>query len=429
MFKPKIWLLLVSLVVVSLALTACGASPAAAPATEQVAPAKEEAPAEQAAATEEKAAAEAGATNQETLIIGGALSLTGIQAPLDEPGLRGAQLAVKELNKQGGILGRPVEFINLDGKSDPVTVGNVTVQLIEQGAVAIVAPCDFDFGGPASREAQKVGLVGISTCASSPKYGSQALGDKQFTLSMWNTTMGAAAAEYAFKEKGWKTAYVVTDTFIDYTTSLSEYFIASFKALGGNVLFEDTYTQGDQDFSAQLARIQALETPPDFLYISSYSPDLGTIIRTIREAGITTPIVGGDSYDDPGLFAAIGPQYGSDIYFITHSWMGPEAGKKVEDFLKLYQAEYNKTPDTSFVATGWDTVMVLAQAMEAAGTTDGAAVTKAMEGREFDLLTGKLKWSSAADGHEPDIEAAIVGLKDGQPYFIKWLLPEDVPAP
>ena len=90
----------------------------------------------------------------EPILIGGALSLTGIQAPLDEPGLRGAELAVEELNRTGGVLGRPVEFINLDGKSDPVTVGNVTVELIDRGAVAIVAPCDFDFGGPASREAQ-----------------------------------------------------------------------------------------------------------------------------------------------------------------------------------------------------------------------------------------------------------------------------------
>jgi branched-chain amino acid transport system substrate-binding protein len=368
-------------------------------------------------------------TSGEPIIIGGALSLTGIQAPLDEPGLRGAQVAEKYLNDHGGILGRPVKFINLDGKSDPVTVGNVTVQLIQQGAAAIVAPCDFDFGGPASREAQKAGLVGISTCASSPRYGSKALGDKQFTLSMWNTTMGAAAAQYAFNEKKWKSAYVVTDTFIDYTTSLSQYFIEDFKSLGGQVVFEDTYTQGDQDFSAQLARIKALPQLPDFIYISSYNPDLTTIIRTIREAGIKTPIMGGDSYDDPALWEGVGPDYGNDIYFVTHSWMGPEAGQKIVDFLKLYQAMFNKAPDTSFVATGYDTLMVLAQAMDAAKSTDGAAVAKVMESTQFDLLTGKLTWSSAADGHEPNIETVIVQVQGGKPEFVEWLAPTNVPKP
>jgi len=147
--------------------------------------------------------------------------------------------------------------------------------------------------------------------------------DKVFTLSMWNTTMGATAAEYAYKTKNWTKAWVVTDTFIDYTTSLSRYFIAQFETLGGTVLFEDTYTQGAQDFSAQLARIQASTEEPDFIYVSSYMPDLGTIIRTIREAGIDLPIVGGDTYDDPGLFEAVGPDYGNEVYFVTHGFLSP----------------------------------------------------------------------------------------------------------
>ncbi|MGD1984113.1 MAG: ABC transporter substrate-binding protein, partial [Chromatiaceae bacterium] len=178
------------------------------------------------------------AEESDVILIGGALSSTGVQAPLDEPGLKGAQVAVKALNDAGGLLGKPVKFINLDGKSDPVTVGNIAVELIDKGAELIVAPCDFDFGGPASREAQKVGIVGISTCASDPLYSSWSLGDKQFTLSMWNTTMGATAAEYAINERGWKNAYVVTDQFIAYTKSLSKYFVAHFEAIGGNILGE-----------------------------------------------------------------------------------------------------------------------------------------------------------------------------------------------
>ncbi len=365
----------------------------------------------------------------EPIMIGGALSLTGIQAPLDEPGLRGAELAVEELNRTGGVLGRPVEFVNLDGKSDPVTVGNVAVDLIDRGAVALVAPCDFDFGSPASREAQSAGLVGISTCASSPLYNSIVLGDEQFTLSMWNTTMGAAAAQYAYEEMGWKTVYVVTDSFIDYTTSLSEFFIKQFEFLGGTVIFEDSYTQGDQDFSAQLARIRDLDELPDFLYISSYMPDLGLIIRTVREAGIDIPIMGGDSYDDPGLWAAVGKDYGNDIIFVTHSWLGEGASPDAQHFLDLYNEKYDKAPDTSFVVTGWDSIMVLAQAMELAGSTDGAAMAKAMENHEFDLLTGKLVWSDAASGHEPNIEAFLVELVESEPKFVERLLPHDIPKP
>lgn len=362
------------------------------------------------------------------ILIGGSLCLTGIQAPLDEPGLRGAELAVKYINEHGGVLGKQLRFVNLDGKSDPVVVGSNAAQLVAEGVEYMISPCDFDMGGPANREAQKAGIVGVSTCASSPLAGSVTLGDKQFTLSMWNTTMGAAAAEYAYNTMGWKTAYVVTDTFIDYTTSLSEYFIAHFEKLGGKVIAEDKYTQGAQDFSAQLARLQRAEKP-DVLFISSYMPDLGTIIRTIRQAGIDAPVMGGDSYDDQGLFDALGEKFGSDVYFVTHSFMAPGVTPGMADFLDLYKAEYGDMPDTSMVATGWDAVQVFAQAAAKAGTTEGAALAKAMEGTEFDLLTGKLVWSDAATGHEPDIEAPIVELKEGKPEFIGWVRPSDVPKP
>jgi branched-chain amino acid transport system substrate-binding protein len=362
------------------------------------------------------------------IVIGASLTLTGIQAPFDEPGLRGGNLAVEELNKKGGILGKQVQLDNLDGKSDPVVVGNNAIQLIDRGAAAIIAPCDFDFGSPASREAQKAGLVGISTCASSPLYSSTNLGDKQFTLSMWNTTMGSSAAEYAFKEKGWKTAYVVTDTFIDYTKSLSRYFIDSFKNAGGEVFGEDTYTQGAQDFSAQLQRIQGLATQPDVYFVSSYQPDLGTIIRAMRSAGITAPIFGGDSYDDPQLVQTLG-DLGKDVFFITHTFATPEAGPNMQAFLDLWQAKFGEAPDTAFVATGWDTVNVLAQAMEQAGSTDGAAVAKAMEEIQFDLLTGKLDWSDAASGHEPNKETVVVEITQGSTKFLGWYLPEYLPKP
>ena len=363
------------------------------------------------------------------ILIGGALSQTGVQAPLDEPGLRGAQVAVKALNEAGGVLGKQIKFVNIDGKSDPVTVGNVTVELLDQGAELIVAPCDFDFGGPASREAQSAGKVGISTCASDPLYSSWSLGDLQFTLSMWNTTMGAAAAEYAFNERGWKTAYVVTDQFIAYTKSLSKYFLEHFAALGGKILLEDTYTNGDNDFSAQLARLKALGETPDVVFISSYGTDIAMIIRTLRESGIDSPVVGGDSYDDPAIFEALGEKFGSDIYFVTHTWMGPESHPEMADFIKLFNDYHGSDPDTAFVAVGWDTIMMLAQAMEIAGSTEGAAVAKALEENEFDLLTGKLSYSSAADGHYPAKAAAMVALDKGMPSFLGWRQPANPPPP
>lgn len=382
-----------------------------------------------AATTVAVALAGSAAADDDKIVIGGALSLTGVQAPLDTPGYKGAQVAVKYLNDNGGVLGKQVEFINIDGKSDPVTVGNVTIELIEKGAQVIVAPCDFDFGSPASREAQNAGLVGISTCASDPLYSSWSLGDKQFTLSMWNTTMGATAADFAVKEKGWKTAYVVTDQFIAYTKSLSKYFIEQFKKDGGEIILEDTYTNGDNNFSAQLARLKALGKKPDVIFVSSYGTDIGVIIRALREVGYDAPIMGGDAYDDPALHQALGEKMGNDVYFVTHTWAGADASEDMKKFQALYKDMFKADPDTAFVATGWDTIMMIAQAAKAAGSVEGSALAKGLEDSQFKLLTGDLDYGTADEGHVPNKAAALVELKGGKPTFLGWRKPESLPAP
>lgn len=73
--------------------------------------------------------------------------------------------------------------------------------------------------------------------------------------------------------------------------------------------------------------------------------------------------------------------------------------------------------------------MLMAQAAKIAGTTDGAAVAKALTSQEFKLLTGNLRYRSAAEGHAPDKSAVLAGLKNGKPYLIGWRLPENPPAP
>ena len=109
--------------------------------------------------------------------------------------------------------------------------------------------------------------------------------------------------------------------------------------------------------------------------------------------------------------------------------MGPEAHPDMPKFIELYKAQYGSEPDTSFVATGWDTVMLMAQAVKIAGSTDGAAVAKALEENEFDLLTGKLSYTSAELGHQPNKSAAVMAINGGKPSFLGWRRAESQPAP
>lgn len=364
------------------------------------------------------------AQDEGPIILGAPVNLTDWMAGYDVPALEGAKLAVKQINEAGGVLGRQLQIIELDGQTDPVVVGNVARELIDQGAEAILAPCDFDFGGAAaSQAAQEAGLVGVSFCASSPLFGSATLGDKQFTLSMWNQTMSAAAAQFGIEEQGWTTAATIIDQGTEYTQSLGDYFVATWEHLGGEIVSEDTYQLGDMTAAAQAQTILDLDEQPDVIFISANMPDYGGIIADIRSAGITAPIMGGDSMDTREFYEVLGTELGHDIFISTHSFIGPEAGPAMETFIADFEAEYGSPPGVAFAAMGFDTVMVLADAIERAGTTEGAALAAAMVNTEYDLLSGKLTWSDAASGHVPDKEAFILEVVDGKPTFIMRLKP------
>jgi branched-chain amino acid transport system substrate-binding protein len=360
------------------------------------------------------------------IVLGAAVHQSDWMAAYDLPPLEGARLAVEQINANGGVLGRPLELIDGDGRTDPATVGNVAIELIDAGAEVLIAPCDFDYGAPVSQAAQEAGLVGVSTCASSPLYGSKALGDKQFTVSMWNQTMSAAAAQFAM-EQGWTNAATIIDNSTEYTQSLGEYFVETFEHLGGTVVNEDTYTMGDMQISAQIQRLQNLPEAPDVIFLSTNMPDYAMMVRELRAAGFEQPLMGGDAMDTADFYPAVGADLGNNIFISTHSFTGPEVSPAMADFLALYEEEHGKAPETAFVVMGWDTVNIIAQAIEAAGTTEGAALAKAMEEGQYELLSGNLDWADAAGGHAPTKEAFILEVVNGEPTFVQTLLPEWAP--
>ncbi|CAN5536100.1 ABC transporter substrate-binding protein [soil metagenome] len=368
------------------------------------------------------------AQDEGPILIGAPVHLTGWMAAYDGPPLQGAKLAIQKINEAGGVLGRELQLIELDGKTDQVTVGNAAREVIQNGAEIILAPCDFDYGAPAGQAAQEAGIVGVSFCASSPLYGSATLGDKQFTLSMWNQTMSAAAAEFAFNEKGFRTAATIIDQGTEYTQSLGDYFVETWNHLGGEVVNEDTYQIGDMQAAAQAQRIISLDEQPDVLFISANMPDYAAIIADVRSAGITSVIMGGDAMDTVEFYEALGSELGNDIFISTHSFIGAEAGPEMEQFIADFEAEFGEVPGVSFAAMGWDVIQVLAQSIEAAGTTEGAALAEAMENTEFELLSGNLTWSDAAGGHVPNKEAFILEVVDGAPTFVTRIKPSWTPA-
>ncbi|NTU81791.1 MAG: ABC transporter substrate-binding protein [Chloroflexales bacterium] len=209
---------------------------------------------------------------------------------------------------------------------------------------------------------------------------------------------------------------------------LGGYFKAHFTEAGGTIVLEDQYDDKATDFSAQIAKVKALATQPDFYYIAAMPYNVGTVVKQFRDAGLTGPIVGGDGYDDPSWIAAAGAA-SDNVFFSTHALNSPDKGTEAyKKFYSAYKAEYGHDPENAFAGLGYDAVYLLADAITRAGGTDPAAIKQALETtQKFPGITGSITF--APESHVPQKGVTIIALKGGQYTLGAEVVPEKVPAP
>src|SRR5262245_12768260 len=393
--------------ITALALAACGGAPAAQPAGQPT-------------------AAGAAATG-EPIKIGGGFALTGDESALDLPAANGAKLAIKEINASGGVLGRPLDLIVHDSQYKMDITAQIAKQFVEQDKViAVIGFTDTDSVLASGPTIQTAGLPFITAGATSPKIPTQ-VGDKMFLACFGDNVQAAAGAEYSFKNFG-KNAYLLWDKGVEYTTLLGGYFKSRFTELGGTLVLEDQYDDKATDFSAQIAKIKALPQQPDFYYIAAMPYNVGPVVKQFRDAGLTGPIVGGDGYDTPDLVSVAGPA-AEKVFFSTHALMDASGGTEgIKKFITAYKTEYGHDPENAFAALGYDTMYLMADAIKRAGSTDAAAIQKAIEAtKSYPGITGAITFS--ADSHVPQKGVTIIAIKDSKFTLGDQIVPEKVPAP
>ncbi len=206
-------------------------------------------------------------------VFGLVMSFSGWFAPVDADTIAGAKLAVAEINAAGGVLGQPIEVVEFDNKSEPPLGADGAVDVIGKGAKAILFPSDFDFGAPGAYVAQQKDVVAFSG-ASDPKFGVQGVGPLAYSTSNASQAQGSVLAEWGYKQKGWKTAYVLLDNTIAYTKSLCGSFATRWTELAGKdgLLGQDTFLNNDPSIAAQVTRITSLSKKPDVIFFCSYAP-------------------------------------------------------------------------------------------------------------------------------------------------------------
>ena len=368
------------------------------------------------------------ATAADKPVIGLVMSFSGWFQPIDADTIAGAKLAVEDVNAAGGVLGQPIQVVEFDNKSEPQLGADGAIDVIGKGAKMILFPSDFDFGAPGAFVAQQNNVIAFSA-ASDPKFGVKGVGPLAYSISNAAQAQGALMAEWAYKKKGWRKAYVLLDNTISYTKSLCGSFAERWTELAGaqGLLGKDTFLNGDPSIAAQITRITSLPAKPDLVFLCSYAPGGPSAMRQLRAAGVDAAILTGESMDGDYWIGSV-PNL-SNFYVVNYgSKYGDDPDPAVNDFFKKFKAKFGKPADVSYGLRGYSAVQAWAKAANKAGSLDGAKVAAVLDGfAKEPLVIGPTTFTPELH-IETTRPMSIIGVKDGKFSAEGRFTVEKVPA-
>lgn len=348
----------------------------------------------------------------DTIKVGAMYEMTGGQATFGTSAGNGAKLAIKEINAKGGLLGKKVELVVGDNKSEPSEAANITTKLITQDkVVAVMGSTTSSNTIAASNVALSNKVPLLSAAATNPKVtvdDSGKVKDYVFRACFIDPFQGTVAANFALKDLKAKTAAILIDNSSDYSKGLSKFFKESFIKNGGQVIVEEAYLQKDQDFKAVLTKFAAAK--PDIIYVPGYYEEVGKIVKQAREMGITSPILGGDGWDSPKLAEIAGAEALNNT-FLTNHYSPEDKSPAVAQFVEKYKAEYGLVPD-AMAALGYDTMMLLAEAIIKANSVSPDKIKDALAAiKDFKAVTGNITMNNTHDASKSAVILEYVGGK------------------
>ncbi len=363
-----------------------------------------------------------GDTTSKDIKIGVVYELTGNTATFGTAAANGAKLAFKEINANGGVLGKQIQPVIADNKGEPAESTNAMTKVITQDKVVAVTGFTVSscgIAGSTVAEVNKTPFVAAAT--TNPKVTldekSGKAKDYVFRACFIDPFQGTVAANFALNSLNVKTAVVLIDNSSDYSKGLSQFFKASYTKGGGQILAEEAYLQKDQDFKAILTKIKALN--PELIYLPGYYEEVGKIIKQAREMGITVPFLGGDAWDSPKLAEIAGPAPLNNTHF-TNFYSNEDTSPASRAFVEAYKKEYNQVPD-SMAAMGYDAAYLLVDAIKRANSTEGEKIREALVATQgFKSVSGDMNLTST---HDAIRSAVIIELQDGKQVYKETVKP------
>lgn len=364
----------------------------------------------------------ASSKNSKTIKVGLDYELSGQVATYGQSLVDGIELGFEEINKNGGVLGKQIEVVKTDNKSDTSESANVATKLATRDkVVAILGPATSGNTKAAAPVAiqNKVPLISASATADDVTVDSNGkVREYVFKTCFSDSFQGIMMAEFAYKDLGKKNIALLVDSTSDYSKGLAKNFKDKFTKLGGKIITEQAYQSKDTDFKAVLTKIKG--TNPDAIYLPGYYEEAGLIIKQARELGLNVPILGGDGYESPKLAELAGKSALNDVYFSNH-YSSKDTTPEVVKFRKAFKAKYNKEPD-AFNALGYDLAYFVADGLKRAGEADREKLKEALAStKDFKGITGTI---SIDKNHNPVKSITILKEKNGEQLFLKKLDPQ-----
>jgi len=317
----------------------------------------------------------------DTIKVGAYLPMTGAVAAYGEMENNGIAIA-KEMEPE--VLGKKIEVVLVDTKSDKIEAANAVTLLVEKekvvGILGEAISGNTMAGNPIS-EAAKV--PSVSPTATNPLVNQGK--NYAFRACFIDPFQGEVAARFALNDLKAKTAAVIIDIAQDYCVGLGNFFVKEFVKGGGKIL-STTYIQtGDQDFSAQLSSVQA--TQPDIIYAPNYYTEDALMAKQARDLGIKAPILTGDGAQADALIE-IGGASVEGMYFTGHFHKEAATTERAKEYIKRFEEKFKKEAD-AFGALGADAYFLLVDAIKRAGSTEGEKIREALAGtKDFQGVSG-----------------------------------------
>lgn len=346
----------------------------------------------------------------ETVKIGLCIPITGNMPDSGKLATWGAQMAVDEINKNGGVLGKPVELVIEDDNNKGDKAATAVQKLIDKDKVVAIVGSAHTVAalpmGPVCTQ-NKVPLVSPNpTNVKITKEG----GEYVFQIQFTDPVQAAVLADYTYSDLKIKNAAVLYNISNDYPKALAEAFVESFTSKGGTIVANETYNEGDTDFKVQLTKIK--EANPEVILFPDLYANVSLIVQQAREMGITAQFIGGDGWANHKLIDIAGAA--TEGAYLTTSMSVEDPDEKVQKFVTDYKALYSDEPANTSTMF-YDAMYVICDAISRAGSTDGTAIKDALKTTNLDCVTGNITFDEERHANK---EIVIAQIENGSYKFI-----------